>query len=260
MAARRSASDRPLQIVISVGSQRLWVYDKNGLLRPRSSRRGRRHPTPMGVFAVIDKEVTHYFNIYGGASLPFMQRLTMSGVAMHRAWSPATRPRTVASSPVRHQALQAHQARRARGHRPQRAGSSEITHARLFVRSPFRREPIDPGGAKGIVIVIATDMTAAVANAKVGKITAERAVELQKLPISVLVSKADGKVIVRHGFRQVYEAPAVIRDPDRPLGTHVYTALEFKDGAMRCVGRRCRCPHPVKASPVHVVSALAQRG
>jgi len=45
----------------------------------------------------------------------------------------------------------------------------------------------------------------------------------------VLVSKADGKVVVRHGFRQIYEAPATIRDPDRPLGTHVYTALALKD-------------------------------
>ena len=46
----------------------------------------------------------------------------------------------------------------------------------------------------------------------------------------MLVSKADSKVLVRHGFRQVFEAPVVIREPDRPLGTHVYTALEFKDG------------------------------
>ena len=106
----------------------------------------------------------------------------------------------------------------------------------LFVRKPAPpAEPIDPSSAKGIAVAAATDMTAAVANAKVGKITAERAAELQKLPISVLVSKADGKVIVRHGFRPVFEAPVVIRDPERPLGTHVYTALEFKDGgdAMR---------------------------
>src|SRR5947199_151504 len=45
----------------------------------------------------------------------------------------------------------------------------EITHARLFVRKPAPpAEPIDPGTAKGIVIVTATDMTAAVANSKIG--------------------------------------------------------------------------------------------
>ena len=51
--------------------------------------------------------------------------------------------------------------------------------------------------SEGIVIVTATDMTAAVANTKIGKITAERATELQKLPISILVSKADATRVRR---------------------------------------------------------------
>jgi hypothetical protein len=239
-AAPQRQPDGPLQIVISIGSQRLWVYDKNGLLESSTISTGvGGYPTPMGVFAVIDKEQTHYSNIYGGASMPFMQRLTMSGVAMHSGM--------VTGRPASHGCIRLPHPFAIKLYKLTRLGvrvviapnepvPHEITHARLFVRKPAPpAEPIDPGSAKGIVIVTATDMTAAVANAKVGKITAERAAELQKLPISVLVSKADGKVIVRHGFRQVYEAPAVIRDPDRPLGTHVYTALEFKDGdnAMR---------------------------
>jgi hypothetical protein len=239
-AAPQRQPDGPLQIVISIGSQRLWVYDKNGLLETSIISTGvGGYPTPMGVFAVIDKEVTHYSNIYGGASMPFMQRLTMSGVAMHSGMVTG-RPASHGCIRLPHPfAIKLYKLTRL-GVRvviaPNEPAPQEITHARLFVRKPVPpAESIDPGSAKGIVIVTATDMTAAVANAKVGKITAERAVELQKLPISVLVSKADGKVIVRHGFRQVYEAPAVIRDPDRPLGTHVYTALEFKDGgnAMR---------------------------
>jgi hypothetical protein len=239
-AAPQRQPDGPLQVVISIGSQRLWVYDKNGLLETSIISTGvGGYPTPMGVFAVIDKEQTHYSNIYGGASMPFMQRLTMSGVAMHSGMVTG-RPASHGCIRLPHPfAIKLYKLTRL-GVRvviaPNEPTPQEITHARLFVRKPAPpAEPVDPSSAKGIVIVTATDMTAAVANAKVGKITAERAVELQKLPISVLVSKADGKVIVRHGFRQVYEAPAVIRDPDRPLGTHVYTALEFKDGgnAMR---------------------------
>ena len=77
-------AEGPLQIVISIGSQRLWVYDSKGLLETSTISTGvGGYPTPTGVFAIIDKEVTHYSNIYGGASMPFMQRLTMSGVAMH---------------------------------------------------------------------------------------------------------------------------------------------------------------------------------
>jgi hypothetical protein len=45
-------------------------------------------------------------------------------------------------------------------------------------------------------------------------------------------------VYVRHGFRRLLEAPVQIADPDRPIGTHVFTALEFKDDgtSMRWIG------------------------
>ena len=76
--------DGPINIVISIGSQRLWVYDRRGLLETSIVSTGvAGFPTPTGVFAILDKEVTHYSNIYGGASMPYMQRLTMSGVALH---------------------------------------------------------------------------------------------------------------------------------------------------------------------------------
>src|SRR6185436_11646942 len=79
---------------------------------------------------------------------------------------------------------------------PNEPTPEEITHARLFVRKPVpAAEPIDAGSAKGIAVLASAEMTAAVANARIGKITTERASELQKLPISILISKADGKVI-----------------------------------------------------------------
>jgi hypothetical protein len=43
----------------------------------------RGHPTPMGVFSVIAKEKLHHSNIYSGAPMPFMQRITWSGIAIH---------------------------------------------------------------------------------------------------------------------------------------------------------------------------------
>ena len=41
------------------------------------------HPTPTGVFSIIGKERWHHSNIYSGAPMPWMQRITWSGVAMH---------------------------------------------------------------------------------------------------------------------------------------------------------------------------------
>src|SRR5262245_11090141 len=61
------AAEGPLQIVISIGSQRLWVYDSNGLLETSTISTGvGGYPTPTGAFAVIDKEVTHYSTSTGG--------------------------------------------------------------------------------------------------------------------------------------------------------------------------------------------------
>ena len=37
----------------------------------------------MGVFSVIQKDRYHHSNIYSGAPMPFMQRITWSGVALH---------------------------------------------------------------------------------------------------------------------------------------------------------------------------------
>src|SRR5215813_4246533 len=224
----------PLQIVISIGSQRLWVYDSKGLLETSTISTGvGGYPTPTGVFAVIDKEVTHYSNIYGGASMPFMQRLTMSGVAMHSGM--------VTGRPASHGCVRLPHPFAVKLYRLTRLGArvviapnepapGDIVHARLFVRKPAPSpEPVDPHSAKGLAIATASEMTTAIGNARVGKITAERTQELAKLPISILVSKADGKIAVRHGFRQIFEAPASVRDPDRPLGTHVYTALALQD-------------------------------
>ncbi len=41
------------------------------------------HTTPMGAFSVIQKQKFHKSNIYSGAPMPFMQRITWSGIAMH---------------------------------------------------------------------------------------------------------------------------------------------------------------------------------
>ncbi len=43
----------------------------------------RGHSTPMGVFSVIQKHKFHHSNIYSNAPMPYMQRITWSGVAMH---------------------------------------------------------------------------------------------------------------------------------------------------------------------------------
>jgi lipoprotein-anchoring transpeptidase ErfK/SrfK len=74
----------PLIIAISIQKQRLKVYDAAGFFAESPISSGMAgHPTPMGVFSVIQKQKLHHSNIYSGAPMPYMQRITWSGIAIH---------------------------------------------------------------------------------------------------------------------------------------------------------------------------------
>jgi hypothetical protein len=74
----------PLIIAISISRQNLKVYDANGFYTETPISTGMAgHSTPMGAFSVIQKQKMHRSNIYSGAPMPFMQRITWSGIAMH---------------------------------------------------------------------------------------------------------------------------------------------------------------------------------
>ncbi|WFU68992.1 MULTISPECIES: L,D-transpeptidase family protein [unclassified Bradyrhizobium] len=74
----------PLVIVVSIERQKVTIYDGNGVFAESPVSTGMKgHSTPMGVFSVIQKHKFHHSNIYSGAPMPYMQRITWSGVAMH---------------------------------------------------------------------------------------------------------------------------------------------------------------------------------
>lgn len=74
----------PLIIAVSINHQRVKIYDANGLFAEAPVSTGMRgHPTPTGVFSVIQKQKWHRSNIYSNAPMPYMQRITWSGIALH---------------------------------------------------------------------------------------------------------------------------------------------------------------------------------
>ena len=74
----------PLIIAISIDKQKVRVYDAYGFFAEGPVSTGMKgHSTPMGVFSIIQKHKLHHSNIYSGAPMPYMQRITWSGVAMH---------------------------------------------------------------------------------------------------------------------------------------------------------------------------------
>ena len=86
-AEKKEAGTKPqgaVIIAISISRQHLKIYDTNGVFAEAPVSTGMKgHPTPMGVFSVIQKQKWHHSNIYSGAPMPYMQRITWSGIAMH---------------------------------------------------------------------------------------------------------------------------------------------------------------------------------
>ena len=78
------APEGPLLIVASITEQVAYVY-RNGIRIARSSCSTGRpgHPTPTGVFTILEKEVHHESTIYNGAEMPYMERVTWGGIALH---------------------------------------------------------------------------------------------------------------------------------------------------------------------------------
>ena len=257
-----AAPKGPLQIIISIADQTISVYSGDVLVARSAVSTGvPGHPTPMGVFTVIQKQRWHRSNLYSAAPMPYMQRITWSGVALHAGVLPG--------HPASHGCIRLTEDFAVRlwgltklGNRVIIARNEvapvEISHPALFAqKSPGRPIALDiplealrtaqavvPASDEFIKPVRALGMAA-------GTGAQPEAVTAQPLPgtqtgatadpkpaakpesISVFISRKQGKLLVRQGFTPLFESPVTIRDADRPLGTHVFTAIEAKDSGVR---------------------------
>ncbi len=271
----------PLHIVISIKKQQLTLYSGGvPVAHSRVSTGVPGHPTPQGVFSVLEKQIYHESNLYSAAPMPFMQRITWSGVAMHQG--------VVPNHPASHGCIRLPPdfARRLWGITKVGArviiaqddvALTEISSKRLFTALPQTtaeteqpakvrvatstvtdaplKGSIDASAREEARIEQAIDQMvqagAAEADAAVGPAMAPADVPprlfekpvaaaaakdpmLRPGPISVYISRKLGKLFVRKGFTEVFDAPVTIAQPDEPIGTHVFTALEgHPDGTMR---------------------------
>lgn len=78
-----------ISIVIDIGVQRAYVYRGEQLIAAATVSTGKDgKDTPSGTFAILQKKVDHRSNLYDDASMPYMQRLTWDGVAIHAGRNP----------------------------------------------------------------------------------------------------------------------------------------------------------------------------
>jgi lipoprotein-anchoring transpeptidase ErfK/SrfK len=347
----------PLVLVISLPSQRMQVYGPTGrIMDTRVSTGKPGHATPAGIY-IIQRNRHHRSNIYSGAPMPYMQRITWSGIALHagvvpnypashgcirlpnevapKMWAlgrmgmrviitetdvvpievahpnlpaPQLTPVPVAELPtsVRTAAVgdaqpmadtrlfepfqfahvrktraaaavqEAERAIRPAIERAQEMSAAatraadELRQVQAMVEAVERRlaelreastrpqqsaeqqaeirnkvetieRELDEGRQRVAQLRVAEQAASdaafaaarAARDAEAAAVTAAedaRRANWSAEPISVFVSRKDGRVYVRQAFNQIHEEPIDVREPDRPLGTHVFTAMESTDG------------------------------
>lgn len=82
--APQVAPDGPVSIIISLQTQMAYAYRNGvriGVSTVSTGKAG--HETPTGLFVILQKNIDHKSNLYDDAPMPFMQRLTWDGIAMH---------------------------------------------------------------------------------------------------------------------------------------------------------------------------------
>ncbi len=322
----------PLLIVVSIGDQRVSLFGDGALVARSAVSTGTRgHPTPEGVFSVIQKDRYHRSNIYSAAPMPFMQRITWSGVAMHQGvlpgypashgcirltadfasmlWritqmgvrvivtrnslepveiahpglfvpkqNPGERPladrsadtradreriklaettdattasdATVseqpagAAKPVSEAPARAEAPREAEAPRPAAApevtgtvaapGPAEAPKADAPRQADSAAQPEVPKteAPKQAETPKPIDPAEAAARAKreFAALTVTEEAPRKREQFSVFISRKEGRLFVRQGFLPLFSTPVTVRQPDLPLGTHVFTAMGPKDG------------------------------
>jgi hypothetical protein len=79
----------PVVVDVSITEQRAYVYRNGVLIGATTVSTGRPgHLTPTGVFTVLQKQKEHRSTIYDGAPMPYMERLTWGGIALHAGGLP----------------------------------------------------------------------------------------------------------------------------------------------------------------------------
>jgi hypothetical protein len=236
-------ADGQLLIVITLATQRVAVYADGALaIRSHVATGVPGHPTPTGIFSVIGKERYHASNIYSGAPMPFMQRITWSGIALHQGVVPGGRPAShgcIRLTPDFAHLLYGATKLGARVIIAQNeVQPTDFAHPFLSALNPAPPAQAERAAATKTAEAEAVTAIDAVTVSEPDPLARELDAQESKKelvqangPISIFISAKEKKLFVRRQFLPVFESQVSIRDGERPIGTHVFTALSTANPA-----------------------------
>jgi hypothetical protein len=203
----------PIVVIVSLPEQRAYVYRNGiriGVSTVSTGKPG--HRTPTGVFTTLQKDKDHHSKTYHNAPMPYSERLTWDGVALHAGGLPGY----------------------------------PSSHGCVHLPSEFARQLFDvaPMGMTVVVADARTEPTAVVHPAVLAPVDPKtgREVEVPRLsadeefrwqpdrattgPLSILISGADQRVLVYRNAIEIGRARVAMQQPEVPLGTHAFIMLE----------------------------------
>ena len=79
----------PMAVLVSLTEQRAYVYRNGVLVAVSTVSTGKPgHETPTGVFTILQKDKDHHSSKYNNAAMPYQERLTWDGIALHAGGLP----------------------------------------------------------------------------------------------------------------------------------------------------------------------------
>ena len=226
-----AARSGPLLLVVSLDEQRAYVY-RNGVLTGvttvSTGKKG--HETPTGVFTILQKNKDHHSNLYNNAPMPFMQRLTWGGIALHAGGLPGY--------PASHGCI------RLPSEFARRLFEITVTGMTVVVASdngdlaeaayPGFLSPVDPSGQPLTTLPLMPSESL--------RWEPELAPEG---PVSAVLSRASGRLIVYRAGVEIGRARVVFHGVG-PIGTHVLLMVEGPASAPQRYNRKATRQHWVE--------------
>lgn len=207
-APERSPAGEVIMIV-SIPEQIVNVYRGGIRIGRATCSTGRPgHSTPTGVFVVLQKDADHVSSTYKGAKMPFMERLTWSGIALHAGNLPGY--------PASHGCIRM---------------PLEFAHLLFEVSHLGVVVIVADGHSEPSEVVHPAMFLPEVAEAEAREVVAKTAKkslppmrrhEAKHRPAKILVSVADRTLIIMDDGHVAAKGPLYVKNPEQAVGNHVF--------------------------------------
>jgi hypothetical protein len=203
------APDGPIVVVVSLTEQRAYMYRNGiaiGFTTVSTGKPG--HETPTGIFTILQKDKDHHSSTYNDASMPYQERLTWDGVALHAGGLPGY--------PSSHGCV----------HLPSKLAEDLFAASHMGMTVVVVSTKTAPADVVHPAVLTPVDATTGAEDVdprlQEGTLSRWQPEKSPDGPVSIMISVADQRVIVLRNGIEIGRARIAVTLPGKPLGTHAY--------------------------------------